>query len=94
MGTTARGRFVHVPDKNIGLYRVRHLMNRDRLRPGEPEAVHVVAKLTDIWRPVELVPSFGKQCPINWTADTAVELSEDFYLNTFSDKDVYQAILN
>lgn len=58
------------------------------------KAAYVVAKLTDIWRPVELIPCFGKQCPVDWTADNAVELSEDFYLNVFSDKDVYQAIQN
>ena len=70
-------------DPDIRLYRLVRELRSDRTRKG------LVIPLTDIWRPVELVPRFGNQCDKDWTCDTAVELSKEFYLNCFADKATY-----
>lgn len=51
----------------------------------------LIVKLTDIWRPVELIPIFGRRCPAEWTAGSAVELAGEFYVNPFSEKEAYQS---
>ncbi len=50
----------------------------------------IVINLTDIWRPVDVVPAFGRSCPVAWTADNAVERAKEFYVNPFYDKTVYR----
>lgn len=80
------GSKAHVPDDGIEMFRVIRSLHRSGERKG------LIIKLTDIWRPVELVPRFGKRCPANWTSSNAVELVEQFYVNCFSDKEAYQSI--
>lgn len=70
-------------DANIKMYRLERELYSDRTRKG------LVVLLKDIWRPVELVPRFGKECNTGWTCDTAVEEAKEFYLNCFSDKATY-----
>ena len=70
-------------DPDIRLYRLVRELRSNRTRKG------LVIPLTDIWRPVELVPRFGAKCNKDWTCDTAVELSKEFYLNCFADKSTY-----
>ncbi|KAL5536493.1 hypothetical protein ACEPAF_315 [Sanghuangporus sanghuang] len=74
------------PDAGTEMFRVR----RRCLRGGE--RVGTVVALKDIWRPVELVPRFGKRCPPEWTCDTAVEEAEEFHINPFCDKITYQHV--
>ena len=75
----------HVPDYFIEMFRVtRRILNKRRA--GE------VVPLTDIWMSVELVPVFGKRCKRHWTSRSAIEESAEFYLNCFSDKEVYQNV--
>lgn len=88
-GTTSRqqdGSKAHVPDDGIEMFRVVRSLCSNGNRKG------LVIKLTDIWRPVELIPRFGKKCPQHWTSSDAVELAEQFYVNCFSDKESYQSI--
>lgn len=80
------GTRAHVPDDDIEMFRVTRSLQHNGNRKG------LIIKLTDIWRPVELVPRFGTRCPSRWTASDAVELAEHFYVNCFSDKDAYQSI--
>ena len=70
-------------DPGIHMYRVSRDLRSDRTRKG------LVVPLTDIWRPVELIPKFGCKCDITWTCDTAVEHAKEFYLNCFADKPTY-----
>lgn len=70
-------------DPNIKMYRLVRDLRNDRTRKG------LIIPLTDIWRPVELIPKFGDKCSKDWTCDTAVEQSKELYLNCFMDKPTY-----
>ena len=80
------GSKAHVPDDYIEMFRVVRSLHSDGKRKG------LIIRLTDIWRPVELIPRFGKKCPVGWTSSNAVELADHFYVNCFSDKEAYQSI--
>ncbi len=75
-----------VPDDNIEMYRVIRALNSNGTRKG------VIISLQDVWRPVELIPVFEKACPLDWTCDNSLELATQFYLNCFSDKDIYKSV--
>lgn len=75
-----------VTDDDIEMFRVVREMNRDGTRHG------IIAKLTDIWRYIELVPRFGKSCTDEWNSENACELATEFYVNCFADKDIYQSV--
>lgn len=76
----------HVTDDHIEMFRVVRSYNRNNKREGR------IIRLTDIWRPIELIPSFGKACPRNWNSENAVECAKEFYVNCFVDKESYQSI--
>ena len=73
----------NTPDSDIKMYKLVRDLRSDRTRKG------LIVPLTSIWRPVELIPRFGKACNGDWTCDTAVESSKEFYLNCFADKSTY-----
>ncbi len=73
----------HVADENIDMFRVRRLLDVDKSRSAR------LVKLTDIWRPIELIPLFGKRCPSHWNSWNSVELADEFYVNSFTDKETY-----
>lgn len=81
------GRRQHKPDANNGLYRVQRELIRRRRRG-------LIVKLTDIWRPIDLIPKFGRRCPEDWTTVNSVELAEEFFVNPYSDKETYAALFN
>ena len=70
-------------DPDTQLYRLVRDLRGDQTRKG------LVIPLTEIWRPVELIPRFDKKCNTNWNCNTAVECSKQFYLNCFADKPTY-----
>ena len=70
-------------DSDIKMYKLVRDLRSDRTRKG------LIVPLVSIWRQVELIPKFGKTCNKDWTCDTAVESSKEFYLNCFSDKSTY-----
>ena len=74
----------HIPDRSTGLYKVSRLLNGDGTRSG------LVINLTDIWRPIDVVPEFGEKCPLDWTTDNAVEYAKSFVINHFYDKNTYK----
>lgn len=80
------GTRAHVPDNNVEMFRVVRSYTGNRRREGR------IIRLIDIWRPVELIPVFGKKCPPNWNSTNAVESAKEFYVNSYSDKEVYQSI--
>ena len=73
----------NMADSDIKMYKLVRDLRSDRTRKG------LIVPLANIWRPVELIPKFGKMCNKDWTCDTAVESSKEFYLNCFSDKSMY-----
>lgn len=80
------GSRAHVPVDDIEMYKIVRSTRTDGSRRG------LIVRLTDMWRPVEVVPNFGKECPKEWTASTSVELAKEFYVNSFSDKETFQNI--
>ncbi len=76
----------HKPDDDAQMFRFCRDLNADKSRKAR------LIRLTDIWRPIELVPVFGKRCPSNWSSSNAVELAEEFYANSFTDKETYQYV--
>ena len=70
-------------DSDIKMYKLVRDLRGDRTRKG------LIVPLTSIWRSVELIPKFGKSCNRDWTCNTAVESSKEFYLNCFADKTTY-----
>ena len=73
-------------DTDILMYRLVRDIRSNNIRKG------IIVPLEDIWRPADLVPRFKKACPIDWTCDTAVECSKEFYLNCFTDKATYHEV--
>ncbi len=75
-----------IPDKNSGLFEVKRLYCPDHSRFG------MVIRLTDIWRPVGVIPMFGDNCPPDWTSDSAVEEARTFVVNIYHSKDSFQCL--
>ena len=73
----------NMAESDSKMYRLVRDLRSDRTRKG------LIVPLTKIWRPVELIPKFGMMCNKNWSCDTAVEHSKEFYLNCFADKSTY-----
>ena len=61
--------------------------NSARVRIGD------IISLTDIMRAVDIVPVYGRQKDPHITAKNSLEVPVDFYLNCFSDKEIYHTIL-
>ena len=79
------GEYQFCADDDVEMFRVRRKCNKG-IQVGR------VVALKDIWRPVELVPRFGKECDKGWTCNTAVEEAKELFLNPFSDKITYQHV--
>ena len=73
----------NVAESDSKMYRLVRDLRGDRTRKG------LIVPLTSIWRSVELIPKFGKSCNRDWTCNTAVESSKEFYFNCFGDKPTY-----
>lgn len=73
-------------DANVNMFSVTRVLRGNGTRKG------LIVPLDHIWRPVELIPKFGKECNQTWTCDTAVEQAKEFYLNCFSDKPTYMEV--
>lgn len=83
VGATVRGAVGCYVNPNSKLIRVERVLERDGSRAG------MIVNLTDIWRPVDLVPNFGEACPPEWTTDSSVEMANEFFINSFHDKQTY-----
>lgn len=79
--------YKHVAEDDIELYRVVRDLDQNGVQKGK------VIEISAIWRPIQLVPVFGHQCPLHWTANTAVELATQFYVNSFMDKPTYYSVI-
>lgn len=73
-----------IANKNSGLVEVRRAYDADGTRLG------TIINITDIWRPIVVVPNFGPACPDDWTHETAVEEARTLFINVFCDKETYQ----
>lgn len=63
--------------------------------PGEDARMRMgdVIPLTDIAHAVDIVPVYGARKDPQITAKNSLDLPMDFYLNCFSDKEIYHTLL-
>ena len=81
------GFFKHVTDDDIELYRVVRHLNEDGTQRGK------IIDIKTIWRPIQLIPAFGASCPPEWSAETAVDLATELYVNSFMNKSTYYSVI-
>ncbi|KAH7921465.1 hypothetical protein BV22DRAFT_1107182 [Leucogyrophana mollusca] len=75
---------------HIGMWTLRRMY---RERPGRaPLRFGEVLPLTDITHAVEIVPVYGLQAPRDASAVLSQEAYEYYYLNNYSDKEIYHAM--
>ena len=77
----------HVADDDSEMYRVVRDLDADGVQRGR------VIDVRSIWRPVQLIPVFGPQCPSRWTSSTAVDVAPELYVNCFADKATYNSVI-
>ena len=70
---TGRGRTGGI----IDACRFKRIFRSDNKRKG------LIIPLTQIWRPIQLIPVFGKACNVNWTCDNAVEQASTFIVDNY-----------
>ena len=67
-------------DPNVNMFTVVRIFRGNNTRKG------LIVPLDAIWRPVELIPKFGKECDPTWDCETAVEKAKEFYRNCYHDQ--------
>ncbi|KAG6843092.1 hypothetical protein H0H87_007871, partial [Tephrocybe sp. NHM501043] len=75
-------------EEDVDMYRLK------RHRRTNKTPVGGIIGLTDVARPVEIIPVFGEKCDPRLTSENSLDIWEDYYLNNFSDKEVYAVLLN
>ena len=80
--------FRALPEKYHHLYRVKRDIDRDG------ETLVSILPTDRIRRSVALTPRFGPTAQVDpaWTSKNVLELCNDFYVNSFSDKHAYVTI--
>ncbi|KIJ64110.1 hypothetical protein HYDPIDRAFT_91168 [Hydnomerulius pinastri MD-312] len=85
-------RLVH-QDTNVGMW----IVDRQFCRAADGQTVvrlGGVIPLTDVSHPVELIPVYGVSLDRTVTAETSLEIYNRFYLNDFTDKEMYHMLQN
>lgn len=75
---------VHVKDSVVGLPRVVRQLSPDGLRRG------LVVDLTDIWRPIDLVPNFEEVDDDEAANSTVMDSAKEFFVNYYYDKRTFE----
>lgn len=75
-----------VTELDINMYKVSMLHRGDRQRTG------AIMFLECIKRLVQLVPVFGDRVNRDWTIRNTMDIAQDYYINSFMDKETYQAV--
>lgn len=79
----ANGKSKQIHDRDLKMYRVQRDLDEDGTRKG------FVVNVTDIWRPIDLIPLIGDRCPAHWTSSTSIDLASEFVVNRFFDKGTF-----
>lgn len=76
------------PDRIHGMYKVSpsYVGNQDRSLRVD------VVEVKSIRRSCHLIPVCGSTIPRDWTSSTVLNLSKNFYVNTFSDLHMYMTL--
>ena len=77
-----------VPDPTTGLYILKRAFRTDGSRLGD------IIPLSHCRTPVQLVPRFGKEADAQLARSNSMELSREFFLNAYFDKDIFEYLRN
>ena len=86
--TTVDGVDVFAPAPNVDMFVLNCHTRSNGSRMGD------IFHLTDIREVVELVPQFGLKMDNQLNCDNSLEIPDAFYLNNFTDKENFHAILS
>jgi hypothetical protein len=76
-----------VADPVTGMHIVKRALRVDGSRIGD------IVPLSRLRVPVELIPRFGKTADSRLTAQNSLEYTSEFYLNKYSDKQIFYSVL-
>jgi hypothetical protein len=62
------------------------------LPDGIVARVGMIVPLVNVTHAIELIPEYGERVNHNVTAAMSLELYDTFYLNSFSDKELYHSL--
>ncbi|KAG9308640.1 hypothetical protein JVU11DRAFT_11593 [Chiua virens] len=79
---------IAVPAPKIEMFVVQRRLRSNGQRLGD------VVRLDDVRDIVQLVPKFGGKVSPSVTRDNSLEIGQEFYVNSFADKEVFHAILS
>lgn len=85
---TEDGIVVAKPAPDIDMFVVDRHLRANKTRMGD------IYRLSDIREFVELVPRFGARMPDGIDCNNSLDIMDTFYVNNFSDKENYHAILS
>lgn len=66
-----------------------HSMHKLKRSVDAAERVASVIPISSIRRSTHLFPKFGPTVPADWTSDNVLEKCSTFYLNPFTDRNMY-----
>ena len=75
--------FTEDPNLHTLLFKVSPLKERDGRR------ICSIIPLANIWWSVHLIPKFGAVAPQEWTSSMVLNLANTFYVNSFTDMNLY-----
>lgn len=82
------GRTIYTPEPGIDMFVVERHMRANGTRMGD------IFELTDVREVLELVPCFGDKMPDGLNCNNSLEVMNSYYINNFSDKETFHAILS
>ncbi|KAH8997724.1 hypothetical protein EDB86DRAFT_3064262 [Lactarius hatsudake] len=80
-------------EQDVDMYLLRRQFRSQVLGNGTRMRMGDIIPLTDIAHTVDLVPVYGAQKNPKITAENSLDLPTEFYLNCFSDKEIYHTLL-
>ncbi|KAH9011172.1 hypothetical protein EDB83DRAFT_2234129 [Lactarius deliciosus] len=81
-------------EQNVGMYLVRRQFRAPTVGSGERMRMGDITPIIDIARAVDIVPVYGARMDPRITAENSLDIPTDFYLNDFSDKEIYYTLLS
>ena len=64
------------------------------LKDKEGTRICSVIPLSDVLRSVHLIPRFGSIAPVKWTSSNVLDECTTFYLNDFTDKNLFRHMMH
>lgn len=80
-------------ENDVDMYLLRRQFRSQGDRNGVRMRMGDIIPLTDIAHAVDIVPVYGARKDPQISAKNTLDLPMDFYLNCFSDKEIYHTIL-